>query len=107
MTSRDLIRIAAVVILAAVLLPAVAAACPLCKDAKSNTDYPGGSASLPKGFYYSILFMVSAPFLVMGGLVLRIYLARRRLRALPTLGPETADGASAAPLLPDPRGARS
>jgi hypothetical protein len=107
MTSRDLIRIAAVVILAAVLLPAVAAACPLCKDAKSNTDYPGGSASLPKGFYYSILFMVSAPFVVMGGLVLRIYLARRRLRAQPTPVPETADGASAAPLLPDPRGARS
>jgi hypothetical protein len=77
--SRDVLRIAAAILLIGVLLPAIAAACPLCKDAKSNTDYPGGAASLPKGFYYSILLMVSAPFAVVGGLVLRIYLARRRL----------------------------
>ncbi|HYB53717.1 MAG TPA: hypothetical protein VEG84_07615 [Thermoanaerobaculia bacterium] len=79
-------RRAALVVLAAVLIavlvPALLSACPLCKDAKSDTDYPGGSASLPKGFYYSILLMVSAPFAVVGGLALRIYLARRRGRAL-------------------------
>ena len=71
-------RIVLAAVLVAVLLPALASACPLCKDAKSDADYLGGSASLPKGFYYSILLMVSAPFVVMGGFALRIYLARRR-----------------------------
>jgi len=76
-------RILLVLVLAAVLLPSLVSACPLCKDAKSDTDYPGGSASLPKGFYYSILLMVSAPFVVVGTLALRIYLARRRKQELP------------------------
>jgi hypothetical protein len=67
-------------VLIAVLVPALLSACPSCKDAKSDTDYPGGSASLPKGFYYSILLMVTAPFVVVGGMALRIYLARRRGR---------------------------
>jgi hypothetical protein len=58
-------RIVLAAILIAVLLPALVSACPLCKDAKSDTDYPGGSASLPKGFYSSILLMVSAPFVAM------------------------------------------
>lgn len=71
-------RVAAVVLLMVALLPALASACPLCKDAKSDTDYPGGTASLPAGFYYSILLMVSAPFAVVGGLALRIYFSRRR-----------------------------
>jgi hypothetical protein len=92
-------RIALVVLLAAVLLPALASACPLCKDAKADTDYAGGTASLPHGFYYSILLMVSAPFLVVGGLVLRIWLARRRAAPTPA-------GAPPARLVPDSRGAQ-
>src|SRR6266542_1994232 len=72
-------RVTLVVLLVAVLLPALASACPLCKDAKSDTDYPGGTASLSSGFYYSILLMVAAPFLVVGGLIFRIVLGRRRL----------------------------
>lgn len=96
-----------VLLLAAVLAPAVAAACPLCKDAKSDTDYPGGGASLPRGFYYSILLMVSAPFAVVGGLALRIVLARRRS---PLRAAEAATGAAArAPvsrLAPDSGGTR-
>ena len=70
----------AVVVLVMSLVPAAAGACPLCRDAKSDTDYAGGAASLPNGFYYSILFMVCAPFAVVGGLATRIVLARRRLR---------------------------
>ena len=97
-------RILLAAVLVALLLPALVSACPLCKDAKSNTDYPGGSASLPKGFYYSILLMVSAPFVVMGGLALRIYLARRRLTALPAV--PLAEH-SAGPLVPESRGART
>jgi len=71
-------RIILVVALVAILLPSLVSACPTCKDAKSDTDYPGGSASLPKGFYYSILLMVSAPFVVVGGMVLKIYVVKRR-----------------------------
>ncbi len=100
-------RVILVLLVLAILAPAIAAACPLCKDAKANTDYPGGSASLPKGFYYSILLMVSAPFLVMGGLLLKIHLARRRLRGQPAQASEPPAEKSNVPLLPDPRGARS
>ena len=100
-------RVALAVLLAAVLMPALASACPLCKDAKADTDYAGGTASLPHGFYYSILLMVSAPFLVVGGLVLRIRLARRRGAALPSDdAPPWSAPASPAPRLPDSRGAR-
>ncbi|MCA1612030.1 MAG: hypothetical protein LC780_14500 [Acidobacteria bacterium] len=70
----------ALLVLLVSLVPAAAGACPLCRDAKADTDYAGGTASLPNGFYYSILFMVCAPFAVVGGLVTRIVLARRRLR---------------------------
>jgi hypothetical protein len=100
-------RIALVVVLAAVIVPAFASACPLCKDAKADTDYAGGTASLPHGFYYSILLMVSAPFLVVGGLIFRIWLARRRVA--PTAAAESS-ASPAAPagrrLVPDSRGAR-
>jgi hypothetical protein len=98
-------RIVLGVVLVAVLLPALVSACPLCKDAKSDTDYPGGSASLPKGFYYSILLMVSAPFVVMGGFALRLYLARRRNSELPiAAAPESG---AARPLVADSHGART
>lgn len=101
-------RILLVLVLVSVLLPALAGACPLCKDAKSDTDYPGGSASLPKGFYYSILLMVSAPFAVVGGLALRIVYARRRANsgALPAPAGATPAAASSSRLVPDSRGAR-
>jgi hypothetical protein len=78
--THPILRAAAVVLLICAIAPAALAACPLCKDAKSDSDYAGGTASLPSGFYYSILFMVCAPFLVVGGLITRIALARRRRR---------------------------
>ena len=104
---RLVVRIALVVVLVAVLAPAFAAACPLCKEAKADTDYAGGTASLPHGFYYSILLMVSAPFVVVGGLIFRIWLARRRLApaaAAESLSPPAAPAARR--LVPDSRGAR-
>ena len=101
-------RIALVFMLVAVLVPAIVSACPLCKDAKADTDYAGGTASLPHGFYYSILLMVSAPFVVVGGLVFRIWLARRRLAPTAAAGSLSSPAAPAArSLVPDSRGARS
>jgi hypothetical protein len=100
-------RIALVVVLAAVLVPAFASACPLCKDAKADTDYAGGTASLPHGFYYSILLMVSAPFLVVGGLVFRIWLARRRPAPIALAESASSQAAPAARrFVPDSRGAK-
>ena len=78
MRSSAVLRALAVVLLVCAIVPAALAACPLCKDAKSDSDYAGGTASLPSGFYYSIIFMVCAPFLVIGGLVTRIVIARKR-----------------------------
>ena len=102
---RPAARILLVLILVAVGAPAVASACPLCKEAKSDTDYPGGTASLPKGFYYSILLMVSAPFAVVGGLGLKIFLARRRAASAGAALPAPSTATPPA-LLPDSRGAR-
>ena len=73
--------IAIIVVLAAVVFPAVAGACPLCKEASSDADTPGGTTSLGLGFYYSILLMVAAPFLVAGTLAFAIVRSRRRRRA--------------------------
>src|SRR5262245_65489450 len=98
---RTAARILLAAFLIAALLPAIAAGCPLCKEAKSDTDYAGGTASLPKGFYYSILLMVAAPFAVVGGLGLKIFLARRR-----ALGAVSPAQAASRPVLPSAAAAR-
>ena len=90
--------IAAAVLLLAVLLPAVASACPLCKDAASTADKPG-QAGVWRGMYWSILLMVSAPFAMVGAMIVAVRRARRRLDAAlqppaPTLTfPEGGTGA--------------
>ena len=64
-----------------VLLPVLASACPLCKDALEDQTKNGGVPNeLGRGFYYSILLMVSAPFAVVGGLFFQIRRNRRRAR---------------------------
>jgi len=114
--SKRILLLLAVVVLAAAVLPAAAGACPLCKDAKSDSDYAGGTASLPSGFYYSIVFMVCAPFAVVTALVTRIVLARRRLAlALPLLPPGSVSTGSepagstrvGPPFAPESPGSRS
>ena len=100
---RNAVGLLLLVAVAALLLaPAAASACPLCKDAKADTDYAGGTASLPKGFYYSILLMVAAPFTVVGGLAFRIYLSRRRKTCVADAAGESAPAA----LAPDSPGTR-
>ena len=57
--------------LAVVLLVAdFAAACPTCKD---NLAHDPVSANLARGIYYSILFMISMPFLIFGSLCTYFY----------------------------------
>ena len=50
-------------------------ACPTCKEAVSEN---GGN--LVRGYYWSIVFMMSMPFLILGGLSTMFYLDVRRAR---------------------------
>jgi hypothetical protein len=90
-------RIAAVLLLAALVLPTALSACPLCKEAEANT--PGGSASLGRGFYYSILLMIAVPWTAVGTVAFLIFRKRRRDRV--------AAGSDVGRLVPESRGARS
>lgn len=73
-------RVALVLLVVALVLPAAAAACPDCKDAKADGEYPGGSASLGHGFYYSILLMIAVPWTAVSTVAFLIYRKQRRLR---------------------------
>jgi len=52
------------------LLAALAEACPNCKDAIATDPAKQG---LARGIYYSILFMMSMPFFILGGLCTYFY----------------------------------
>lgn len=89
-----------ILVLAALLLPALLSACPLCKEATADT--PGGSASLGRGFYYSILLMIAVPWTAVGTVAFLIFRRRRRDRAAIPQSAKTS-----VKLVPDSRGARS
>lgn len=103
-SKRSILVAILLLVVAAALAPAVASACPGCKELKSDSDYLGGTASLPKGFYYSILLMVSAPFAVAATFVTRIVRARRRMRAA---APEKPGPDNQDPSPPDSDGSSS
>ena len=69
-----------VLLVAALILPVLASACPLCKEASSDADKPGAT-SMWRGMYWSILFMVSAPFAMVGTMIVLVRRARRRYPA--------------------------
>jgi hypothetical protein len=60
------------------LWAAVATACPTCKD---NLAHDPASASLVRGYAYSILFMLSMPPLILGGLSAYFYWEVRKAKA--------------------------
>jgi hypothetical protein len=64
-------------LLAALALPAIAAACPTCKDQLAHDP---ASAGLVRGYAYSILFMLSMPPLIFGSLCAYFYWEVRRAR---------------------------
>jgi hypothetical protein len=94
-----IVRAAALFLIAALLLPAILSACPLCKEATPDAETPGGSASLGRGFYYSILLMIAVPWTAVGTVAFLIFRRRRRDRA--------ALPGGVASFVPDSRGARS
>jgi hypothetical protein len=73
-------KVLMVLLVAALVLPAVAAACPNCKDAVADGEYPGGAASLGHGFYYSILLMIAVPWSAVLTVGFLIYRKQRRLK---------------------------
>ena len=93
------VRVAVLVVLVAVLAPALIAACPNCVGAASNADKPG-SSSVWRGMYWSILLMAGMPFTMVIAMMLMLARTRRRRQAtLPR---------PAAPLpFPDSSGAHS
>jgi hypothetical protein len=62
-----------VLLLAAMLLPYAAGACPMCKEAYSD----GTGASVGASFNPSILFMIAVTFAVVSGVSLRIWWSYR------------------------------
>ncbi len=67
------------------LLQLSAFACPLCKEALSSANDPNVSTQLGKGFYWSIITMLSMPFLlvaVIAGVVIKAYRRNRQMSNL-------------------------
>lgn len=67
---------AALALLTVALLSSVATACPTCKEAIAESD--PHQQSMAAGYYYSILFMMSMPFAILGGFVGLAYISIRR-----------------------------
>jgi heme/copper-type cytochrome/quinol oxidase subunit 2 len=99
------LRIAAILALAAILVPALLSACPLCKEAEADT--PGGSASLGRGFYYSILLMIAVPWTAVGTVAFLIFRKRRRARTSEPVSSEAGAGPQDLSPRHSPVGARS
>jgi hypothetical protein len=66
------------------LSAAVCQACPTCKDGLAGSQ----SAGMAEGYFWSILFMMSMPFLILGGLGTYFYLQVRAARASAAPAPE-------------------
>ena len=83
------------VALAVAALSAVPAdACPSCKAALASADDGG---NLVNGMFWSIMFMLSMPFLIVGGFSLAAYRAILRARAAAPAAPLPASNAAPLP----------
>ena len=81
------VRLIGLVQLLVLLLPAIASACPGCSE--------GLDGNLIRGYFWSIIFMMSMPFLILGGLSSYLYLEVRRARARQLTRECGADGPEA------------
>lgn len=72
--------VAAMVVALVLLIASVAAACPTCKEGLAQNDPQG--RSLAAGISYSVLFLMSMPYVVLGTFGSLAYLSIRRARAL-------------------------
>lgn len=72
------------VLSAAAACATVVEACPTCKEGMENDP---AAAAMIRGYFWSILFMMSMPFLIFGGLGTYFYLLVRKARAAQQLAP--------------------
>ena len=68
----------ALVVAIALLAASPASACPTCKDGIAEND--PAAQSMAAGYFYSIVFMMSMPFLLLGTLGSFAYFSVRRAR---------------------------
>ncbi|HVT30391.1 MAG TPA: hypothetical protein VHE81_20440 [Lacipirellulaceae bacterium] len=81
--------VAAIVLALVLLIASVAAACPTCSEGLAQND-PHGQ-SIAAGYYYSILFMMSMPYLVLGTFgSIAFYSIRRTRRQQSAVEPNEA-----------------
>jgi heme/copper-type cytochrome/quinol oxidase subunit 2 len=66
-------------LLVVALLATCVVACPTCKEGIGQNDPQ--HAALARGYYYSILFMMTMPFAILGTFGSMAYLSIRRARA--------------------------
>ncbi|SRR5690606_2812429 len=75
-----------------VLLADLASACPTCKENLANSG--PDAINLIRGYFWSIIFMMSMPFLILGSLAGYFYYevrkARHRQAAVPSLTVSTS-----------------
>jgi heme/copper-type cytochrome/quinol oxidase subunit 2 len=71
-----------------------ALACPTCKE---NLAHSPNAANLVRGYFWSIMFMMSMPFLLLGGLTTYFYLEVRKARVAASAAAHR-EPASSAPL---------
>lgn len=68
------------VVACALAITSIANACPQCQKALAGSK-GGVGGNIVRGYFWSILFMLSMPFLVLGGLSTYFYLLVRRAKA--------------------------
>src|SRR5688572_26700257 len=92
--SRMLPKLALCCAVLALLLvvTSVASACPTCRDDLAQNP---ATANLALGFYYSILFMVSMPFVIFGSLSAYFYYEVRKAKSRQVAEPVPAEPAAA------------
>ncbi|MEX0819899.1 MAG: hypothetical protein WD070_09895 [Pirellulaceae bacterium] len=73
-----ILLIAAALMLVFLCMADTASACPTCKDGMAGDP---AYSSMVNGYFWSILFMMSMPFLVFGGVASYFYYEVRRARA--------------------------
>lgn len=82
--TRWIAPLALVAIIALFLLTDVAAACPTCTEGLAQNDPQ--HQSVAAGFYYSILFMMSMPYLILGSFGYLAFVSIRRAKAAQSEG---------------------
>ena len=93
MTKR-LFQAALAVLLAAMFFaPELALGCPTCKD---NLAPDGQLTGMARGYAYSILFMLSMPPLILGGLSAYFYWEVRKARRAQAVANQAASGGAVA-----------